>query len=146
MKLQDWTNIAQIAATAISAIALFYAARQIKLSTRVDRAQFLLELRKMFHEHRDVHVKLRPGGDWTLNGDGPNSSEEWASIEAYMGLFEHCEIMIKEKLLDTNTFKSIYKYRIENIVNNEKIHNEKLINERDLWLNFIALRERCEIN
>ena len=146
MNLQDWTNIAQIAATTISAFALFYAGWQVTLSTRVHRAQFWLELRKMFHEHKDVHTKLRDGGEWSHHGTGPSTPSEWASIEAYMGLFEHCERMMEEGLLDIRTFKSIYEYRIHNIINNDAIYTAKIINESPYWRDFIALMKRCNIS
>lgn len=145
MNLQDWTNIAQIAATTISAFALLYAGRQVTLSTRVNRAQFWLELRKMFHEHKDVHAKLRDGGEWAIDGSGPANSAEWASLEAYMGLFEHCERMMEEGLLDIKTFKSIYEYRIHNIIHNPTIYQAKLVDERAYWKDFLALMKRCDI-
>lgn len=145
MNLQEWTNIAQIAATTISAFALFYAGWQVTLSTRVNRAQFWLELRKMFHEHKDVHTKLRDGGEWAADGSGPSNPAEWANLEAYMGLFEHCERMMDEGLLDIKTFKSIYEYRIHNIVSNSIIYQAKLIDEVAYWTDFIALMKRCDI-
>ncbi len=99
----------------------------------------------MFHEHKDVHTKLRSGGEWAADVSGPSNPAEWASLEAYMGLFEHCERMIDEGLLDIKTFKSIYEYRINNIVNNSIIYQSKLIDEAAYWKDFIALMRRCDI-
>jgi hypothetical protein len=146
MSLQDWTNFSQIAAATISAGAFIYTGQQINLSIRVNRAQFWLELRKMFHEHKDVHTKLRDGGEWAAENSGPSNPSDWASVEAYMGLFEHCERMISEDLLDVKTFKSIYEYRIHNIVQNSVIYETKLINEAKYWGDFLMLMRRCGID
>ena len=45
--------------------------------------------------HFEPHLKLRPGGEWAGTGKGPINAQEWAQLEAYMGLFEHCEIMLR---------------------------------------------------
>ena len=100
----------------------------------------------MFSEHQNVHEKLRPGGEWANDGRGPMSSQEWASVEAYMGLFEHCERMLANNLLDPETFQAIYAYRLHNIVNNQIICSTKLCLEAENWKDFIALLGRLKIN
>jgi flagellar biosynthesis/type III secretory pathway M-ring protein FliF/YscJ len=73
-----------------------------ELQIKVTQAAFWLELRKMFAEHNDVHFNLRPGGSWYQSDTSPSSSD-LPKVEAYMGLFEHCQRMIDDGLLDLAT-------------------------------------------
>jgi len=115
--LSQWADIATIVASVVAGLALLYAALQIRISTKVSRAGFWLELRKMFAEHRDLHLKLRKK-EWPDKEGSCPGEEDWPALEAYMGLFEHCESMLDQGLIDWPTFKAIYGYRVENIIRN----------------------------
>ena len=90
-------------------------------------------------------MKLGPGGEWAGTGKGPSNPQEWAQLEAYMGLFEHCEIMLREGLIDLKTFDLNYGYRIKNILANEVIVREKLVKAKEGWPQFISLIHRLDI-
>ena len=139
MTLDSWANIATIIGAITAIVVLIYTAIQVRQNTLVSRGQFWLELEKMFAIHDEVHVKLRPGGKWAEQGEGPQTVGDWAKVEDYMGLFEHCQIMLEKGLLDWETFGSIFSYRLNNILANEKITRAKLIHERDSWKDFIQL-------
>jgi len=62
-----------------------------------------------------------------------------------MGFFEYCEILIRDSLIDIDTFEKIFGYRIRNIISNEIIYNAKLIKERNEWILFISLLKRLNI-
>lgn len=143
LDLDDWTNIATIFAALAGGAALVYTAVQVHLGTRVSRAQFWLELRKMFGEHHKVHLRLR-SGKWPRDDPAPLAPEDWAELESYMGLFEHCEIMLQEGLLDWRTFRRIYSYRLRLILRYPLIVREKLIMWRSGWDDFVALLQRME--
>ena len=145
MSLTDWSSIATMAGAVIAVVVLWYTARQVHQNTRISRGQFWLELEKMFSTHDDVHLKLRPGGEWSSGNKGPSTAREWAAVEDYMGLFEHCELMLEKKLIDMETFKAIFSYRLHNIMANEIIVREKLVNHRDGWTRFIRLLQKLEI-
>ncbi len=145
MSLADWANIATISGAVIAVIVLGYTAFQVHQNTKISRGQFWLELEKMLAHHDEIHIKLRPGGEWALNDKGPSTVKEWAAVEDYMGLFEHCEILLEKKLIDIETFKSIFSYRINNIVANKIIAKEKLIKEKDGWTDFIKLLKNLNI-
>ena len=140
--LQDWTNVAQIIGIAIAVAALAVTAVQARQAAATSKAQFWLDLRRMFADHQDVHVSLRPGGKWSTNNSGPSSSSDWVAVEAYMGLFEHCERMIISRLIDIETFKSIYGYRIKNLLANRVIVDAKLHKSASGWQDFISLVRR----
>jgi len=99
----------------------------------------------MFAVHDKVHIKLRPGGEWSNSKSGPKNSFEWAELEDYMDLFEHCEILLKKKLIDEDTFKSIFSYRLQNIIANNTIVGAKLVCEKYYWGDFIKLLKRLNI-
>ena len=50
-------------------IGLFYTVAQIPGSRKVSLADFLLKLDDHMREHDEVHLKLRPGGEWTKLGE-----------------------------------------------------------------------------
>jgi hypothetical protein len=109
-----------------------------------NRAKFWLDLRASFSKYDDVHLRLRPGGIWST-GQTPGGPDEWAQVEGYMGLFELCETMLEQDLIDAKTFEEAYAYRLRNIVANEPIRHAKLVVHRDGWTRFIALCERMGI-
>jgi hypothetical protein len=40
-----------------------------------------------------------PGGKWAGDGAGPESGEDWARVEGYMGLFERLNILHRNGVL-----------------------------------------------
>jgi hypothetical protein len=136
----------QTVAAVIALLALVYAARSLDLSRRIVRAQFWLALRDQFARHDEVHRKVRPGGPWAgAQAAGPSSTEDWAAVEAYMGLFEHCEAMIAQGLLDERTFERIYLYRVKNLLANPIIVEEKLVKRAQGWQSFLELVKRMSL-
>jgi hypothetical protein len=150
MSLADWANVATISGAVIAVLVLGYTAYEVHQNTKISRGQFWLELEKMLAAHDEIHLKLRPGGDWALRdkslpAKGPSTVKEWAAVEDYMGLFEHCENLLAKKLIDIETFKSIFSYRIKNILANKIIVEEKLIKEKDGWTDFLKLLKKLNI-
>lgn len=146
LNLDSWTNIATIIGILIATVALSHTACQINQNTKISRGQFWLELEKMFSQHDKIHIKLRSGGAWANNDTGPKSNQEWAEVEDYMGLFEHCELMLRQRLIDWETFEAIFAYRLRNIAANKIIVEAKLMRERQFWQVFIRLLKRLEID
>jgi hypothetical protein len=140
-------DIGIIIAIAALVIAFFYNAKQMANnakqmahSAKTYEAEFLWSLREyLIQHHDDVHKKLRPGGDWNNANKGPSTPEEWAAVEAYMGLFEHVSSMLQEGLSNDKAFNHIYRYRLANILHNNVIKKEKLEKRGDSWQEFITL-------
>lgn len=106
---------------------------QKALASKTEEAKFWLELRSRFDEHKSIHVMLR-------NDEWPDKPDKklWPELEAYLGLMEHCEVMIKNELLRFETFDDIYGYRVLNAVFPQSIQ-KKLEAEKGGWRNFFAL-------
>ena len=126
MTVDQAKDIAALTAVIIAALSFGLTAFNSRVEARTSRARFWLYLRNQFAKHDEVHRHLRPGGRWA-DSTGPKTPEEWAKVEAHMGLFEHCEIMLSQRLIDENMFRDIYACRLRNIVANESIRTEKLM-------------------
>jgi len=142
LSLEQWSNVATIGTVIVGVAALVYAACQLKHSSTTSEGQFLLDLKKMSYTHNQVHIKLRPGGDWTQNGKGPTNHKEWAKLEDYMGFFELCELLMQDGSLCSDRFKQLFGYRVNNILANETIRDAKLTKEKDNWELFLKLVAR----
>jgi hypothetical protein len=140
--LDWWADLATVLGSVAAVLVLGFAALQVRQNTKISRGQFWLELEKMLATHDPVHLRLRPGGDWSVPDAGPGTHEEWAQVEDYMGFFEHCELMLRKGLIDRETFDAIFSYRVANILHNQKIVQAKLVEERHGWTTFLALARR----
>jgi len=113
---------------------------QFRYQGKIAKVSNQMKLREMFDTEARiyVHSKLRNDSKWA-----PSSQEDWVKVDDYLGLFEICEKMLQDKVLDDDMFKSSYLYRIENITNNISI-NEKLKSDED-WSLFKRLLDRYQL-
>ncbi len=139
------SDIATIFAFLLAIFGFWYAVKQFNQYKKTEQARFWLDLRKMFKEHDEVHQRLRNPEDWRSSRIGPVNNDEWAKVEAYMGLFELCNILIKRNLIDIEIFKTQYEYRIRNILSNEVIRQKKLIDAKEGWKEFIELVKKLDL-
>ena len=142
--LTEIRDLATIVGVLIGVASLVFAAINTRLNARTNRAKFWLDLRSAFSRHDEIHRKLHPLGDWAGDRRSPTADEQF-QVEAYMGLFEHCEIMLEKGLIDEQTFREIYRYRLLNLVRNDWIRVEKLCKLSGGWKRLIALLRRMEV-
>lgn len=113
--------------TAVGAVGAlyFYGIQQLQ-NKRANRANFWLKLKELFAEKDrfEIHKKIMDN-----HLEFPISEHDSAIIDDYLGLFEICMEMLDQKVIDLNTFTSIYKYRLDYILRNELLVKEKLIKE-----------------
>ena len=107
--------------------------RKADRASKTEEAKFWLELRSRFNEHKNIHIMLR-NNEWPEN----SKDQPWPELEAYLGLMEHCEVMIHKGLLDFETFDDIYGYRVINAVAPHSVQ-KKLEEEKSDWHNLFAL-------
>jgi len=129
-------------------ITVWVAISQMKKQSKLTKAANHIELRNMFTaENRfTVHANLRPGGVWCDTGVGPKTSFDWLIVEDYLGLFENCEKMLEDNVLDSELFRRSYLYRLKNIVYNDQIMNDKINNINEDWILFKSLMKRYGLN
>lgn len=138
------TDKIAVVALLLNALALFYNATQIRLAKNVARGQFLLQLDQMFLQHDEVHTRLLETG-WPDGRQGPNTGKEWIAVEKYMGLFERIQVLIDDGIVDLKTINHLYGFRVFSIVQNPIIFQEKLVNRKDHWQEFIRLHAALEL-
>lgn len=127
---------------AAAAGGLFYTARQLRMSHRIARSEFLLHFYEMIQPYNDIHARLSAGGDWAEGKGGPVTPDEWFRVNRYMGLLEIMQVNIEEGLLDARTMDRLYSHRIVALAANPVIHQENLVERRYRWSDFLRLRQR----
>jgi hypothetical protein len=115
------------------------AAKQAAQDAIATRATFSVNLRQAFDSHREVHTKLRPSGPWNGSKTEPSDPTDFAKVELYMGLFELCDELLEQQLVQENIFLAQYMYRLNNLLSNSFVTNAKLTEHRRGWLHFINL-------
>ena len=128
----------------VALVTLIIEVRRVRRDVRVNRASFWLDLETMFRDHDTVHSNLKRGGSWSDEKGGPENEKEWGLTEDYLGLFEICEILLENELIDWETFHAIYAPRLPRIVGNTAIIN-RVKSERERWKYFFALLDRANI-
>jgi len=128
-------KILSIMSTLVLTGALIMSIRGFQKSNNISKSTFLLELREKFGTERrhEVHKILRNG----------EIIEDWSDLDDYLGLFEVCEMMIKNRTIELQDFEKLYKHRLGNILHNEKVVFCKLVEEFDNWDDLYSLLCRC---
>ena len=146
--LQLFANIATIIAATVASIGIYLGVKQLKLSTSIAKANFLLELEKLSERFDDIHMNLRPGGKWAEAGEvslNDLSRSEIIKLEDYMGFFEHCELLINKGVLSGSDFYKLFGYRLYNLNSSGLIGQKVSADGADSWVDIIALKERIGI-
>jgi hypothetical protein len=118
------------------------ASKQMKASNQYARGQNWLLFRNTITHYDDIHANFRPQGAWCESRTKPDTVEEWARVELYMGLFEFLEVLMAKEMLIPVQVKDWYYYRIENILQNPRVVKYKLRDNAGGWLYFLKLRDR----
>jgi len=128
------------------------ATEELKFSHDIARGQFLLHLDEILDSRKEAHLMLRRGGKWLTEDKAPRTldectwtSDEWASVEAYMGFFERVNILVEKGLLEIEEVKRLYGHRVINIVSNRVIYEAKLVREKNGWKDFLSLCDKLGI-
>jgi hypothetical protein len=151
-----WTLVFTIIGVLAGWIALFFglwtliyarktildAQQQARENAKMSKAQFWILLRGVFAWYDDVHANFRPGGPWYMSDKLPSAPADFARAELYMGLFEYCDLLLEEGLIDERDFEKAYAYRLANILMNDWVVTQKLKNIRDGWLAFVNICHR----
>jgi hypothetical protein len=141
-----WTLIITALGVAAGLFALFFAwlavseaQRQARENAKMSKAQFWILLRGIFTSYDDIHANFRPDGDWHSDSELPSATADKGRTELYMGLFEYCDRLLEEGLIDKQAFAASYSYRLRNILTNPWVIEKKLKAHRRGWRGFINL-------
>lgn len=154
MTWTEWTAIGGLVIAGLGLIGTAYglhqAGKQIAQAGDVALGDLLMSIDQILLQyHNDVHVRLRPGGEWDSfenPGAGPRNAPEWAAVETYMGLFERIYILMERGMIPKDLVRRFYSYRVGNIVANETICRKKLVSAAGGWQDFIALCAALDVD
>jgi len=134
---KDCVDIAQISTGIIAIFALIISIITLCRSNKISKSTFLLELREKFQEEKrhKIHDKLQE--------NKKIEDKEEIDLDDYLGLFEVCEIMMKNKSIEKDDFKNLYEYRLQNFLNSKEWVYKKLVLEYDKWDMLYKLLKRC---
>ncbi|MBV9390356.1 MAG: hypothetical protein JOY96_00540 [Verrucomicrobia bacterium] len=121
------------------------AQNQARDNAKTAKAQFWIMLRGVFASYDDIHTNLRPSGNWYGSNTLPADSPDMGRTEIYMGLFEYCDRLLEERLIDKQAFADSYRYRLRNLLTNRWVIEQKLVARRKDWKAFINLCYRLDV-
>jgi hypothetical protein len=95
---------------------------------KVTRANFWLKLEETFStgSRERVHMKIM---DKKYPQDNFIATDDSYWLDDYLGIFEFCFLMIEQRVINIETFKAIYRYRLIYFLQYELLVKEKLIKE-----------------
>ena len=129
-------NWVDIAAWIIAIATVVVLTIQTIRERRVRRGETLLLLRREFSDERRASVHDALAGDAWDRGVPDN---RWRDIDDYLGLFEICAQMIRDRVITLKVFANFYEYRVHNILCKKEIIQSKLVDEQASWSSFIWL-------
>ena len=132
-------TIAAVLGALIGAIISFWITQMgIRENRKIARAQLLLQFDERLDAFTRVHEALHPKGDWHVDQEEPPADIHWSRIEGYMGAFERLYVFLKDGIVDKDSVKTFYQYRLRNLVAN-KLIRERLTASASGWVRFHAL-------
>lgn len=142
MWIIDWVAIASWAQVVVVAFGFLFAYKQLKLQANDAKGRTALDLRLQFLQYINITSNLVPGGKWE---DGiPSGKETNELINHYLGLFEHCEYLIRLGVMDIDFFCVSHLPKLNNAVCNEYIKSNILDNAQN-WGMLFDLCNRPQI-
>ncbi len=139
---EEWGGLATAVGTIIALFGLLGVFVQLRASRAASMVDTLFHLEELLPTYLDVHTKLRPGGDWQNVKANELKPDDWVRIETYMGLLERVGFMLDAGAVSARQVRQAYGYRIQNIVVNATIFEEKLVKRGQYWQEFIKLAKK----
>src|SRR6202008_1657077 len=102
--------IAGLLAFGAAALAVIDAQKQARNNSKTARALFWMILRGLFSPYDELNSKFRPGGEWHGSLVLPAAVPDMWKTEVYMGLFEACDRLLEDELINKSDFVSWFVY------------------------------------
>ena len=136
MTITELATVLMSVATVLMALAttgsLLYIARQVSVTRRQTRGQFLLALDEQFEKFNEITVHLVNQDAFTPQGG------EWPQVWGMMSVFERISIMVEDKILDVGLVDRLHGFRLRSIIANDAIYH-RLAKTGAEWQDFIDL-------
>ncbi len=129
ISIADLSAIILAIATTLS---LLYIARQLAVTRRQTKGEFLLALDEQFEKVRDILVKVVGEADFKPEG------KDWPRVWALMSVFERISIMVEDQIIDVPIVDRLYGYVMLRLIGNDLVF-ERLKGTGADWQDFVEL-------
>ena len=136
-------------ASTFLAISVYIATISLINKKEIDEGKTLLDIKLLLENYNDIHLKFRgETGEWIRKvpeiKDKAKSIEIWAKIDAYLGTFELCGILVDKGTISLANFNSQFGYKLRNILSVENVRS-RINYERSSWSELIKLATKMNI-
>ncbi|HTH13269.1 MAG TPA: hypothetical protein VMB23_02660 [Spirochaetia bacterium] len=125
-------DIASVILALSGTLSLLYIARQLAVSQRQAKGQFLLALDDRFSQSRAILARFVADPNFSPQG------EEWPQVWALMSIFERLNIMVEDRIVDIAIVDRLHGYLLLGLVANDAVF-ERLKTTAAEWQDFIDL-------
>jgi hypothetical protein len=129
MTITDFATILVALATMGS---MLYVARQVTVTRRQTKGQFLLALDEQFEKSNMITVRL------VNEADFKPVETDWYEVWRLMSVFERINIMVEDKILDVAIVDRLHGFRLLYLIANDAIYERLQATGAD-WQDFIDL-------
>ena len=123
-------------ASSIMAIAtagsMLYISRQLSVTRKQTKGQFLLALDEQFEKSNEITIRLINEEGFTPQG------KDWPEIFRLMSVFERINIMVEDNILDIAIVDRLHGFRLMHLIANDTIY-QRLQTTGAEWQDFIDL-------
>jgi len=126
------SDIASVILALSGTLSLLYIARQLAVTRRQAKGQFLLTLDDRFAQSRPLLARFVVDPNFRPEG------EEWPQVWALMSIFERLNIMVEDKIVDVAIVDRLHGYLLLGLVANDAVY-ERLKATAAEWQDFIDL-------
>lgn len=123
-------------ASSIMAVAtagsMLYIARQLNVTRKQTKGQFLLAIDEQFEKSNDITLRLVNEQSFIPQGT------DWPQIFRLMSVFERINIMVEDHILDIDIVDRLHGFRLLHIIANDQIY-QRLQTTGAEWQDFIDL-------
>ena len=116
----------------VTAISLFYISRQLNITRKQTKGEFLLALDDQFEKTNPITARLVNDPTFVPSGS------EWGDVFRLMSVFERINIMVEDKILDVGLVNRLHSFRLLSIIANDAIY-ERIQSTGAEWQDFIDL-------
>jgi hypothetical protein len=125
-------DIASVVLALSGTLSLLYIARQLAVTRRQAKGQFLLALDDRFALSRPILARFVADPNFTPQG------EEWPQVWALMSIFERLNIMVEDRIVDVAIVDRLHGYLLLGLLANDAVFDRLKATGAE-WQDFIDL-------
>ncbi len=125
-------DLASLILAVVTAISLLYIARQVSVSQKQAKGQFILALDEQFAQSREITARFASEPQFRPEG------REWTKVWALMSIFERVSIMVEDKILDLEIVERLWGFVLVRLIENDAVY-QRLHATGAEWQDLVSL-------